>query len=123
MEFSVEELAQQVEGRVEGDPTRRVEGLASVASAGPADLTYVVGSRYARFLADSRAGAMLVPDDLDVEPNGATLIRVDEPGAGLLAPARSLPPAAAAAPPACIRRPWSAETSSSERASASVPTR
>lgn len=79
MEFSVEELAQQVEGRVEGDPTRRVEGLASVASAGPADLTYVVGSRYARLLEDSRAGAVLVPDDLDVEPNGATLIRVASP--------------------------------------------
>lgn len=79
MEFSVEELAERVDGRVEGDPSRRVEGLASVASAGPAELTYVVGGRYARFMAESRAGAILVPDDLDVEPNGATLIRVASP--------------------------------------------
>lgn len=79
MEFSVEELAEQVDGRIEGDPTRRVEGLASVMSAGPADLTYVVGARYARLLGDSRAGAILVPDDLDVEPDGATLIRVPSP--------------------------------------------
>jgi len=79
MEFSVQELAERVDGRVEGDPHRRVAGLASVRSAGPEDLTYVVGSRYARFVADCRAGAILVPPDLEVEANGATLIRVASP--------------------------------------------
>ena len=79
MEFSVQELAERIDGRIEGDPLRRVGGLAPVASAGPADLTYVVGARYARFLADSRAGVILVPPDLDVEPRAATLIRVTSP--------------------------------------------
>jgi len=79
MEFSVQELAERVDGRIEGDPLRRVAGLASVTSAGPEDLTYVVGTRYARFVAESRAGAILVPPDLDVETEAATLIRVTSP--------------------------------------------
>lgn len=79
MEYSVQELAERIDGRIEGDPLRRIEGLAPVASAGPADLTYVVGARYARYVAGSRAAAILVPPDLDVEPNGATLIRVSSP--------------------------------------------
>ncbi len=79
MEFSVQELADRVDGRIEGDPARRVEGLAPVTSAGPGELTYVVGASYARHLAESRAAAVLVPPDLDVETNGATLIRVASP--------------------------------------------
>lgn len=79
MEFSVQELADRVDGRIEGDPARLVDGLAPVTSAGPGELTYVVGARYARFLSDSRASAILVPTDLDVETNGATLIRVASP--------------------------------------------
>jgi UDP-3-O-[3-hydroxymyristoyl] glucosamine N-acyltransferase len=79
MIFSVEELAAEVAGRIEGDAHRTVAGLAPVASAGPDDLTYVIGQRYVRFLANSRAGVILVPADLDVDPNGATLIRVDSP--------------------------------------------
>jgi UDP-3-O-[3-hydroxymyristoyl] glucosamine N-acyltransferase len=79
MAFSVQELAERIDGRIEGDPLRRVEGLAPVASAGPDDLTYVVGARYVRFLADSRAGVILVPPDLEVKPRTATLIRVPSP--------------------------------------------
>lgn len=77
--FSVQELAEHVAGRVEGDPARQVAGLAPVATAGPDDLTYVIGARYARFLEQSRAAAVLVPSDLDVDANGVTLIRVDSP--------------------------------------------
>ncbi|TFG62603.1 MAG: hypothetical protein E4H28_07455 [Gemmatimonadales bacterium] len=79
MNFSVKELAERVSGRVEGDSTRPVNGLASVVSAGPGQLTYVVGTRYLRFLAESKAAAILVPSDLDVPANGLTLIRVANP--------------------------------------------
>ena len=79
MTYSVQELADSVSGQVEGDPTTVVHGLAPVASAGPEQLTYVVGSRYLPYLADTRAAAVLVPRDLDVPPNGKTLIRVDSP--------------------------------------------
>ena len=79
MTYSVQELAERVSGQVEGDPTRVVNGLAPVASAGPEQLTYVVGARYLRYLVDTRAAAVLVSRDLDVPANGKTFIRVDNP--------------------------------------------
>lgn len=79
MTYSVEELAERVSGRVEGDPSRVVNGLAPVVSAGPGHLTYVVGTRYLPHLAGSRAAAVLIPSELDVPTNGKTLIRVESP--------------------------------------------
>ncbi|MDH3298786.1 MAG: UDP-3-O-(3-hydroxymyristoyl)glucosamine N-acyltransferase [Gemmatimonadota bacterium] len=79
MTFSVQELAERVSGRVEGDPNRAVHGVAPVASAGPEQLTYIVGSKYLRYLADCEAAAVLVPTDLAVPANGKTLIRVESP--------------------------------------------
>ncbi len=79
MTFTVRELAERVAGHVEGDPDRRLAGIAPAGSAGPDHLTYVVNERYARCLADNEAGAALVPQDLEVEANGTTLIRVDNP--------------------------------------------
>ncbi len=79
MTFTVQELAERVSGRVEGDPTRAVHGVAPVAAAGPEQITYVVGSKYLRFLNDCQAAAVLVPNELDVPANGNTLIRVESP--------------------------------------------
>ncbi len=79
MTFSVQELAERVSGRVEGDPSKVVKGLAPIASAGPEQLTYVVGPKYLRFLEGTHAAAILVPSDLEVSTSGKTLIRVDNP--------------------------------------------
>ncbi len=79
MTFSVQELAECVSGRVQGDPSKAVSGLAPVTSAGPEQLTYVMGPKYVRFLEGTLAAAILVPSDLDVATTGKTLIRVDNP--------------------------------------------
>ncbi len=79
MTYTARELAERVAGHVEGDPDRRLAGIAPAGNAGPEHLTYVVNERYARCLADNDAGAALVPPDLEVEANGTTLIRVDNP--------------------------------------------
>ncbi len=79
MTFTVRELAERVAGRVEGDPDRRLAGIAPAGSAGPEHLTYVVNDKYARFLSRNQAGAALVPPDLEVPADGTTLIRVENP--------------------------------------------
>ncbi|MFO7588259.1 MAG: UDP-3-O-(3-hydroxymyristoyl)glucosamine N-acyltransferase [Gemmatimonadota bacterium] len=77
--FTVQELAERVSGRVEGDPDRRVAGVAPAAAAGPEHLTFVVNERYARHLEGRRPGAVLVPRELPIEANGGSLIRVENP--------------------------------------------
>jgi UDP-3-O-[3-hydroxymyristoyl] glucosamine N-acyltransferase len=79
MTFTARELAERVSGRIEGDPDRRLAGIAPAGDAGPEHLTYVVNEKYARHLAGNDAGAALVPSDLDIDGNGTTLIRVDNP--------------------------------------------
>ena len=79
MTFTARELAERVSGRVEGDPDRRLAGIAPAGNAGPEHLTYVVNEKYARQLERNEAGAALVPVDLDLDANGTTLIRVENP--------------------------------------------
>lgn len=79
MSFSVQELADRVSGRVDGDPAVMIRGVAPVLSAGPGDVTYVMGARYLRHLDECEAAAVLVAPDADIATNGKTLIRVEMP--------------------------------------------
>lgn len=78
--FTVAELAARVDGRVEGDPSAAVTGVAPVDEAGPGDLTFVSDRRHRRSLGSSRPTAVLVPTDLTTDgETSATLIRVADP--------------------------------------------
>jgi len=61
-DFTLAELARAVGGRVHGDKGTRLSGVATLESAGPQDLSWVVDARRAREARESRAGALLVPD-------------------------------------------------------------
>ncbi len=77
--FTVQQLAELVAGEVEGDASRRVEGVASVDRAGPTDLTFVIDERYAQRLGARSVGACLVAPGMHLEANGTSYIRVESP--------------------------------------------
>ena len=77
--FTVQQLAELVAGQIEGDASRRVDGVASVDRAGPTDVTFVVNERYARKLATRSVGACLVAPDMQIEADGTAYIRVESP--------------------------------------------
>jgi len=95
--MTVQEIADLVGGTVEGDASRRIEGIASVDSAGPSKLTFAADQKRAAQLAASQAGAAIVGK----APVAAAmpLIRVDNVQAamakllGELAGSEDLPPA------------------------------
>ena len=63
--FRVAELADRLGGQLIGDGTVEVTGLASLAEAGPKDLSFysgtaLTGTTYAEALARTRAGALLI---------------------------------------------------------------
>ncbi|RMF25377.1 MAG: UDP-3-O-(3-hydroxymyristoyl)glucosamine N-acyltransferase [Deltaproteobacteria bacterium] len=78
----VAELAELVGGRVEGDGELEIEGLAPIDEAGPRELTFVANPKYARWLARTRAGAVLL--GLEEDAHGRTAIRVEQPYAALV---------------------------------------
>jgi UDP-3-O-[3-hydroxymyristoyl] glucosamine N-acyltransferase len=71
------ELAAAVGGRVDGDTTRRVRGVATLEEAEPDDLSFLTNPRYRPALQSSRAGAILVGPGVTVE--GRDLLIAPDP--------------------------------------------
>ncbi len=76
MERTVGELAELVGGRVVGDPTVKIRGVASLREASPGKITFVVSDKYLEDLRGTRASAAIVPREL---PASIPLIVVPNP--------------------------------------------
>ncbi len=64
--FTLLELAALIGGRAAGDVQLCVTGVASLDDAGPSELGFLADPRYLSRLPDTRAGALLVSEELDV---------------------------------------------------------
>jgi UDP-3-O-[3-hydroxymyristoyl] glucosamine N-acyltransferase len=74
---TIGEIADFVGGKHLGDGTRPVTGVASLADASDEQLSFLSNRKYAAQLAQTRAGAILVPQNLEGEDE--RWIRVDDP--------------------------------------------
>lgn len=84
MEFSAEQIAGILGGTVEGNPKTPLETFAKIEEAGPRALTFLANPKYSHHLYTSRAGAVLIARDYELQhPVETTLIRVDDPYAAL----------------------------------------
>jgi UDP-3-O-[3-hydroxymyristoyl] glucosamine N-acyltransferase len=79
--FTLGELAALVEGRVRGNPQRRVQAIRSLAAAGPDDLSFLTSAAYREEARESRAGALLVGREEAALPQD--LLVCADPGWGL----------------------------------------
>jgi UDP-3-O-[3-hydroxymyristoyl] glucosamine N-acyltransferase len=61
------ELAAQLDLSLEGSPDLEIRGVSGLSDAGPTDLSFVTGSRYASAFRASQAGAFLLPHGFDSE--------------------------------------------------------
>jgi UDP-3-O-[3-hydroxymyristoyl] glucosamine N-acyltransferase len=66
--FTLGELADALHARLEGDPARVVTGVAPLESAGPDQISFLTDPRYRESARASRAGAFVVPADVDDLP-------------------------------------------------------
>jgi len=75
--FTLADLAERLDGKVEGDGARSVSGVAGIAEAGPDDITFVAASRNIPEAESTSACAILAGPG--VTPAGIDIIRVDNP--------------------------------------------
>jgi len=73
----IEEIAAFVDGRYTGPADRLISGVATLADAGPEQLTFLANPKYAAMVATTNAGAVLVGND--VAGDDARWIRVGDP--------------------------------------------
>jgi len=76
--LSLEELADALGVRLEGDPQRTVRGVAPLGEAGPEDLSFLANPRYLEEALQSAAGALVVDPDY-AATDGQNLLRSDNP--------------------------------------------
>jgi UDP-3-O-[3-hydroxymyristoyl] glucosamine N-acyltransferase len=76
-EFRLEELAQRIGGRVEGDARLRIRGIATLDQAGPNELSFLTNPKYRKLARTTRAGALLVPPGSGL--SGVNLLEAREP--------------------------------------------
>jgi UDP-3-O-[3-hydroxymyristoyl] glucosamine N-acyltransferase len=77
MSMTLSELARRIGATVHGDDQIIVEACAPIDRAGEGDLAFVANSRYARYINDTRAAAVLVGDSAIVPPPMTHLVAAD----------------------------------------------
>ncbi len=80
MKVALADLASLVEGvLLSGNPDLHITGFASLKEASPGDLSFFNDARYQQRLLKSKAGAVLVPKDLEEPPPHLACIAVADP--------------------------------------------
>ena len=81
--FTLGELAATLGAKLEGDPGRRVTGVAPLEAAGPEQISFLIDARYRPAAETSKAGALLVAESMSGLPG--PLLRSSSPQQALIA--------------------------------------
>ena len=79
MEFTAQQIADFLQGDIQGDPTVKVSDFSKIEEGRPGTLSFLSNPKYSQFIYDSQASIVLVNKDFQAEKDiAATLIRVQD---------------------------------------------
>jgi len=79
MEFTAQQIADFLGGKVQGDPSVKVSDFSKIEEGKPGTLSFLSNPKYSQFIYDSEASIVLVNKDFQPERDvRATLILVDD---------------------------------------------
>ena len=79
MQFSAEQIAALIQGKIEGDPQTTVSGFGKIEEAGKTDLAFLANPKYEDYLYTTAAGIIIIGEQMELKENiSATLIRVKD---------------------------------------------
>ncbi len=80
MQFTAKDIAALLGGKLEGNPSTIVTGIAKIEEAGPSSLSFIAHPKYEQYADTTQAGILLVSETLLVTNDKiAALIRVADP--------------------------------------------
>lgn len=83
MEFSVNQIATILDGKVEGNGEAKVSTFYKIQEGKPGGISFLANQKYESFLYETNATAVIVSSDFEPKKEvKATLIRVDDPYSG-----------------------------------------
>lgn len=79
MEFNAQQIAQLIEGTVDGDPKAVVRNVSKIEEGKPETLTFFANQKYEQYIYTTQASVVIVNNDfVPQQPVAATLIRVPD---------------------------------------------
>ena len=80
MQFTANQIAQLIQGKVEGNPDKIIRTFSKIEEATPDSISFIANEKYEKYASDSKAGILIVSNQfsIPVSPE-TTLIRVEEP--------------------------------------------
>ena len=80
MQFTAQQIALLLQGRLEGDATAKVSHVAKIEEADNGAISFIANPKYEEFLYTSKASIIIINEALELtKPVDATLIRVKDP--------------------------------------------
>lgn len=79
MTYTVQKIADLVQGELIGDATKELSSVAKIEEATASDLCFISNKKYMHFLEESNAGAIIIGKDIEEIPDGVTVIKCDMP--------------------------------------------
>ena len=77
MEFTAKQIAEFVQGRVEGDEAAAVHTFAKIEEGTPGAISFLSNPKYTHYIYETKSSIVLINEDVELEkPVSATLIRV-----------------------------------------------
>ncbi len=77
MEFSAKQIAQFIQGEIEGDENALVHTFAKIEEGVPGAISFLANPKYTHYIYNTKSSIVLVDESLDIEhPVKATIIRV-----------------------------------------------
>lgn len=77
MEFTAKQIAQLIDGRIEGDENAVVKTFAKIEEGVPEAISFLSNPKYTHYIYDTKSSVVLINDDVELEkPVTTTLIRV-----------------------------------------------
>ena len=77
--FSIAEISVVVKGKIEGDPDLRIKGVCDLQESQSGYIAYILSEKYKQYYAETKATALLINNNLKIDRNDKTFIRVNNP--------------------------------------------
>lgn len=79
MEFSAQQIAEMLQGSIEGNPEAKVNNLSRIEEGKPGTLSFLANPQYTKYIYSTEASVVIVGNDFKAESEiKATLIRVED---------------------------------------------
>ncbi len=83
MQFTAQQVATLIKGKIEGNPDAKVSRVAKIEEAGEGSLSFVANPKYEEYLYTTHASIIIVNDNLEItQPITPTIIRVPDAYSG-----------------------------------------